>query len=168
ERLVGPFESQCLGQSRLNELLKVITQFYLDRGYVTSRAYLPQQDLSDGELEVLVVEGRLEGLEGSETGPRTLEIRMAFPGEVGERLNLRELEQMVDQLNRLPSRRAQIELAPGEEVGGSRVQVNGEAAKPWRVRARRHNEGERSTGEQQWGMGLDWASPRRLGPQLVP
>lgn len=167
ERLVGPFESQCLGQSRLNELLKVITQFYLDRGYVTSRAYLPQQDLSDGELEVLVVEGRLEGLEGSETGPRTLEIRMAFPGEVGERLNLRELEQMVDQLNRLPSRRAQIELAPGSEVGGSRVRVLGEADKPWRLRLSRHNEGERSTGEQQWGLGFDWDSPLGLGDQLI-
>ncbi len=167
QRLLSPFENQCLGQSRLNELLKVITQFYLDRGYVTSRAYLPPQDLADGELQVQVVEGRLEGFQGSDGGPSASEIRMAFPGATGEHLNLRELEQMVDQLNRLPSRRAQIELVPGEAVGGSRVQVKGEADKPWRVRASRHNEGEASTGEQQWGLGFDWDSPLGLGDQLI-
>src|SRR5690606_23498472 len=64
--LLEPFEGQCLGASRLNELLKAITQRYIDRGYVTSRAYLPQQDLADGELDVLVVEGTLEGLDSSE------------------------------------------------------------------------------------------------------
>jgi hemolysin activation/secretion protein len=33
---------------QLNELLKVITDYYLAKGLVTSRAYLPQQDLSSG------------------------------------------------------------------------------------------------------------------------
>ena len=45
-------------------------RFYIDRGYVTSRAYLPQQDLSSGELRVIVVEGRLEGLDRSCCGRR--------------------------------------------------------------------------------------------------
>ncbi|WP_165667986.1 ShlB/FhaC/HecB family hemolysin secretion/activation protein, partial [Metapseudomonas otitidis] len=62
--LLKPFEHQCLDSGRLNDLLKAITQHYIDRGYVTSRAYLPQQDLADGELDVIVVEGRLEGVEG--------------------------------------------------------------------------------------------------------
>jgi hemolysin activation/secretion protein len=164
--LLAPYEGRCLGASQLNELLKTITDHYLAHGYVTSRAYLPQQDLSDGELEVLVVEGRLEGLDSSEGGPSAREIAMAYPARAGERLNLRELEQMVDQLGRLPSRQAQIELLPGQQVGGSRVQVKGQAGKPWRVSLSRHNDGDQTTGEQQWGAGLDWDSPLGLADQL--
>ena len=163
--LLSPFEGQCLGSSRLNELLKVITQYYIDKGYVTTRAYLPQQDLSDGELEVLVVEGRLEGIDSSAIASER-ELAMSFPGEVGEPLSLRELEQLVDQLGRLPSRPAQLELLPGKEVGGSRVQLKGEPDKPWRVGLNRHNDGDVSTGEQQWGASLDWDSPLGLADQL--
>ena len=81
-------------------------------------------------------------------------------------LNLRELEQLVEQLNRLPSRQAQLELVPGEQVGGSRVQLQGQRSKPWRVSLARHNDGQLSTGEQQWGLGLDWDSPLGLADQL--
>lgn len=163
--LFAPYEGRCLGAGQLNELLKAITDFYLQRGYVTSRAYLPQQDLSDGELEILVVEGRLEGLDSS-SAPSPREMAMAFPGSTGERLNLRELEQMVDQLGRLPSLQSQIELVPGKDVGGSRVQVKSQPEKPWRVSLSRNNDGERSTGEQQWGTSLDWDSPLGLADQL--
>ena len=60
--LVEPFSNQCLGVGQLNALLKAITDVYLERGYVTTRAYLPQQDLADGVLDIRVVEGRLESL----------------------------------------------------------------------------------------------------------
>lgn len=163
--LLKPFLNRCLGTSQLNEILKTITQRYIDRGYVTSRAYLPQQDLSDGELDVLVIEGQLEGLDSSAIASDR-ELAMSFPGHLGAPLNLRELEQLVDQLNRLPSRPAQLELVPGKEVGGSRVQLKGERSKPWHASLSRHNDGDVSTGEQQWGLGLDWDSPLGLADQL--
>lgn len=164
-RILEPFAGQCLGVGKLNELLKAITQFYIDRGYVTSRAYLPQQDLSSGELRVIVVEGRLEGLDSSELASDR-ELVMGFPGQRGEVLNLRELEQLVDQLNRLPSRQAQLELVPGQEVGGSRVRLQGQRSKPWRAGLSRNNDGQESTGEQQWGLNFDWDSPLGLADQL--
>ncbi|MDF0731841.1 ShlB/FhaC/HecB family hemolysin secretion/activation protein [Pseudomonas entomophila] len=168
ERLLAPFIGQCLGVSQLNALLKAITDHYLDRGLVTSRAYLPQQDLSGGHLQVLVVEGRLEGLRPDDgSGLSARELAMAFPGDAGQRLNLREIEQMVDQLNRLPSNKAQMELTPGEAVGGSLVLVRNQPQKPWRASLSRNNEGQRSTGEQQLNLGLEWDSPLGLADQLV-
>ncbi|WP_431481859.1 ShlB/FhaC/HecB family hemolysin secretion/activation protein [Pseudomonas thivervalensis] len=168
QRLLKPFLNQCLGVPQLNQLLKVITDYYLEKGLVTSRAYLPQQDLSSGHLQVLVVEGRLEGLKGAENSKLSdRELAMAFPGKTGELLNLREMEQMVDQLNRLPSNRAQMELTPGQNIGGSEVRVNNTAQKPWRAGLSRHNDGQKSTGEQQWGASLDWDSPLGLADQLA-
>ena len=36
--LLEPYLGKCLGANQLNALLKAITQFYIDLGYVTSRA----------------------------------------------------------------------------------------------------------------------------------
>jgi hemolysin activation/secretion protein len=168
QRLLKPYVGQCLGVSQLNELLKVITDYYIDKGRVTSRAYLPQQDLSSGHLQVLVVEGKLEGLKGAQGSSVTdRELAMAFPGKVGAALNLREVEQLVDQLSRLPSKQAQMELTPGTQVGGSEVVVKNTPQKPWRASLSRNNDGQKSTGEQQWGAGLEWDSPLGLADQLV-
>lgn len=167
-RLVAPFEGRCLAAGDLDELLRRITNWYIDRGYVTSRAYLPEQDLSSGTLEIVVVEGRLEGIApgpGSGLAPRELD--MAFPGRAGEHLNLRELEQLVDQLNRLPSNRATVELTPGETVGGSRAVIANQPDKPWRLSFTRHNDGQRSTGQQQWSVGLELDSPLGLADQFM-
>ncbi|WP_256733713.1 ShlB/FhaC/HecB family hemolysin secretion/activation protein [Pseudomonas reactans] len=167
-RLLKPYIGQCLGVAQLNELLKVITDYYIAKGRVTSRAYLPQQDLSSGHLQVLVVEGKLEGLKGAEGSSVTdRELAMAFPGKVGEALNLREVEQLVDQLSRLPSKQAQMELTPGSQIGGSEVVVKNVPQKPWRASLSRNNDGQKSTGEQQWGAGLEWDSPLGLADQLI-
>lgn len=163
--LLEGYEGKCLQVGQLNDLLKRITDHYLNRGYLTTRAYLPQQDLGSGVLQIIIVEGRLEGLDGSAlASPR--EMAMAFPGNTGEVLNLREMEQMVDQLGRLPSRQVEVELVPGQEVGGSRVQPKGQRDKPWRVSASRHNNGDASSGEQQMNLGLEWDSPLGLADQL--
>ncbi|MDU9401318.1 ShlB/FhaC/HecB family hemolysin secretion/activation protein [Pseudomonas sp. zfem004] len=168
QHLIAPFAGQCLGVAQLNQLLKTITDHYLGKGLVTSRAYLPQQDLSSGALKVLVVEGRLERLRSAEdSGLSERELAMSFPGKPGDLLNLREIEQMVDQLNRLPSNNAKMELAPGERIGGSEVLVRNTRQKPWRVGLSRHNDGQASTGEQQWGASFDWDSPLGLSDQLL-
>lgn len=159
------YEGECLHVSQINDLLKRITDHYLARGYVTTRAYLPQQDLGSGVLQLIVVEGRLEGLDSSAlASPR--ELAMAYAGGVGDVLNLRDLEQMVDQFGRLPSRQVRMELVPGQEVGGTRAQLQGVRDKPWRVSASRHNNGDASSGEQQFNLGAEWDSPLGLADQL--
>ncbi|MEE4371026.1 ShlB/FhaC/HecB family hemolysin secretion/activation protein [Pseudomonas alliivorans] len=167
DKLIQPYIGQCLGVPQLNELLKVITDHYIEKGLVTTRAYLPQQDLSKGDLQVLVIEGKLEKLRGAaDSGLSARELAMTFPGQEGTMVNLREIEQMVDQLNRLPSNQAQMELTPGEAVGGSDVVVKNTPQKPWRANLSRTNEGQRSTGEQQWNAGLEWDNPLGLADQF--
>ncbi|WIE50655.1 ShlB/FhaC/HecB family hemolysin secretion/activation protein [Pseudomonas sp. GM17] len=168
EHLLKPYIGQCLGVGQLNELLKVITDHYIEKGLVTSRAYLPEQDLSDGHLKIIVVEGRLEGVRGAADNQLSeRELAMAFPGKVGALVNLREIEQAIDQLNRLPSNQAQMELSPGQELGGSEVLVKNTPQKPWRASLSRNNDGQKSTGEQQWNTGFEWDSPLGLADQLI-
>jgi len=142
-KLLKPFVSQCLGASGIDTLLKTITGHYLNQGYVTSRAYLPEQDLTSGILQIIVIEGRLQGFEPSELTSKR-ELWMTFPGKTGEILNLRELEQQIEQLGRLPSRLAQLQLVPGKTMGSSQVKLSGQRDKSWRIGANRHNNGDRS------------------------
>jgi hemolysin activation/secretion protein len=165
--LTAPYTNQCLGVAQLNDLLKAITDRYLGKGLVTSRAYLPQQNLASRHLQVLVVEGTLEHLKGdANSGLSGGELAMAFPGKEGGALNLREIEQLLDQLNRLPSNQTQMELTPGQAVGGSDVLVKNTRQKPWRASLSRSNDGQQGTGEQQWSAGLEWDNPLGLADQL--
>ena len=165
--MTRPYAGKCLGVDQLNNLLKAVTNLYIEKGLVTSRAYLPQQDLSKGHLDILVIEGKLENLRSDAgSGLSARELAMAFPGREGQLVNLREVEQMVDQLNRLPSNQAQMELMPGNEVGGSDILVKNTPQKPLRVNLSRNNDGQPDTGEQQWNTGVEWDSPLGLADQL--
>lgn len=121
---VRPFEGRCLGLARINGVLQAITIAYVRRGYVAARAYLPEQDLSRGVLRVAVVEGRLAGIAvtGSPTAERS-EGSTAFPGMVGRPLNLRDVEQGLEQMNRLPGVDARASIRAGEKPGESVLAV---------------------------------------------
>lgn len=100
--LIKPYIGQCLGVPQLNAVLKVITDRYLAKGLVTSRAYLLQQDLSSGNLKIQVVEGKLESLKGAKgSGITDRQLTMSFSGKQGELLNLREIEQMTSRCCRV-------------------------------------------------------------------
>ncbi len=65
EELVHEYESKAeLTFDELLELRSRITQLYIEHGYITSGAFLPSgQSLSDGDIKIQVVEGRLESIE---------------------------------------------------------------------------------------------------------
>ncbi|MEG5681185.1 POTRA domain-containing protein, partial [Enterobacter asburiae] len=99
QTLVAPWQGRCLDMPKITELLARISDWYISRGYITSRAFLTEQDLSGGQLNIVVLEGRLEAIRLEGETPRML--KMAFPGRVGGILNLRDIEQGMEQINRL-------------------------------------------------------------------
>lgn len=68
-------------------------------------------------------------------GPRS-KIATAFPTTPGDVLYLRDLEQGLDQINRVPSSKATIDIRPGEKPGGSELVVTNRRDEPWRVNAK--------------------------------
>lgn len=57
--LVEPLEGRLVTVLKLRQIADKITEIYLDRGYVTSRAILPSQNIGDGIVEIKVTEGIL-------------------------------------------------------------------------------------------------------------
>lgn len=150
-RLTAPYIGRCITLAEADEIVRAVTNLYGERGYVTSRATLQPQDIGDGELKILVIEGRIEGFDwNGEDATERAERITAFPGTVGEILDLRDVEQGLDQLNRLRSNNAKMKLVPGAAPGGSRVAIENEPRKRWRVSAGIDNSGSDPTGDIQY------------------
>ena len=98
---LAKLSGDCVSIADINAALRTITNRYIKDGYVTSRAVIGPQDLKRGVLEILVIEGQLEGVSSEGVGTkrkyRKGELAAAFPNIKGRQLNLRDLEQGVDQ-----------------------------------------------------------------------
>jgi len=140
------FSARCLGVSDIEAALAIITKDYIDRGYITTRAYLPAQDLRSGILEITVIEGTIEQYKINSKRTQSAWARGAFPAAPGEPLNLRDLEQGIDQINRLGSNRAVLDIQPGSKPGQSVVVVQNPSALPVDLYLSYDNYGTPATG----------------------
>jgi len=142
----------------LNYMLETVTLAYVEAGYVAARAYLPEQDLSDGELQIAVLEGEVSDIIILENGERVEPVRAltAFPGMEGDALRLRALEQGLAQINRLPTSNATAELVPGNEPGTTAVQVSIDQRRPWQASLYADNRGTETTGKNNFGVILTY------------
>ena len=148
--LTAPFVGRCLGLEDVDNLLRAVTNAYIGQGYVTTRAMISPRGYADGNLDVLVVEGRVEGVEFAGAEEKRSELRTAFPGVSGGVLNIRDIEQGLDQLNRLPSNNATVELVPGATPGTTNVRISNQPTKTWRASVGLDNSGQQATGRDQY------------------
>jgi len=162
EEVVGAYRDRCLGVTEIESLLSAITRAYVTRGWVTVRAYLPQQDLSKGKLLILVIEGKVSAIEIDDGGKHSITPFMVAPFTEGSPLNLRDFEQALDQANRLASNNATVELRPGEQPGDTVVILHNQPGKPWHINLGLDNHGSESTGRQQGSVTLSLDNPLRL------
>jgi hemolysin activation/secretion protein len=160
------FAGQCLGVSEITEILGLITKDYVEQGYVTARAYLPAQDLTQGKLTIEVVEGRISKFKIDDNGANSVPVGSIFPGREGKVLNLRDLEQGIDQINQLRSNNARLEIVPGETPGDSSVVVHNEPTRPVHLLASYDNQGQAGTGAQEASATVSFDNLAKLGEQL--
>lgn len=147
QKLISPWLNQCLDMAKITELTTAISDWYISRGYITSRTFLTEQDLSQGELRLVVMEGKLSHIRLDGESPRML--KMVFPGLEGKVLNLRDIEQGMEQINRLRSNPVQIEIVPDTEPGYSIVNLTATPEFPLSGSLSLDNSGQKSTGEKQ-------------------
>lgn len=117
------YQGRCLGVRDLNHALDDLNGAYLAQGFVTSRAYLPEQSLQTGHLKIIVIEGEIEGFSFDGIASRHHELT-AFPGLRDRILNLQDLEQGLEQMNRMPGWSAKMQIVPGKERGHSLVKIH--------------------------------------------
>lgn len=139
------YSGECVGQQGLDVLVKGLQREILSRGYITTRVLLPTQDLSTGTLKVALVPGVVRHLKFADAATRGT-LKTAFPARDGDVLNLRDLEQGLEQMKRVPNTDATMQIVPGDQPGESDVIVTVQRSKPWSLVVSADNSGTRETG----------------------
>ena len=147
----------CITPDLIGSALERLNGYFLDAGFVTTRAYITPQDLSTGTLAFTVVEGTIEDIRlNKDSAEDKRRIRMAFAAQPGDILNINEIDQGLAQLNRPQSVQATLNLVPGTEAGQTIVQIDETIVRrPVRYKAGLDNSGSRSTGTTKSTLGVD-------------
>lgn len=157
----------CVGPNGLRAIRDWVTRRLIARGYVTSAATIPEQDLSAGRLIVEIVGGRIGAIDDG--GGRIGWPAMLFPRHSNDLLNVRDLDQALENIRRLPGDSATaFDLVPGAALGDTDVIVRhlGSAQRA-RFIVTVDNSGLEATGRNQLGAIFAIDSPLYLYDQLV-
>ncbi|AXV74920.1 hypothetical protein CJO75_19270 (plasmid) [Ralstonia solanacearum] len=155
------YRGQCVGKDGVQMLTKGVSQAILSRGYVTTRVLVPQQDLSSGTMRFALIPGTIGQLHFADPSVRGT-WKSAFPARAGDLLNLRDLEQGLEQMKRVASQDVDMRLVPTDVPGVSDVVISVKRTKPWTVVAAVDNSGTRSTGKLQGNLSLSLDNPLGL------
>jgi len=149
QHLVAPFEGRCLGLGDVENLLSDVTRFYIDHARPTTRVYIQPQSLTQGTLVLDVVEGRVEKVILNDGGKHSVNLLGAFGYTGNIDFNLRVFEQGLDQINRLASNHATLDILPGDQPGDSIVEIRNHPTSRVHVSASYDDTGQPTTGRNQ-------------------
>ncbi|WNC89044.1 ShlB/FhaC/HecB family hemolysin secretion/activation protein [Paraburkholderia sp. FT54] len=155
------YRRQCVGRAGLDTLTKGLQQAILSEGYITTRVLLPEQDLSTGRLKFALVPGVIRKLRYVDPSTRGT-WKSAFPSRDGDMLNLRDLEQGLEQMKRVSSQDVDMKIEPSDMPGESDVVLTVKRSKPWSFVASVDNSGSDATGKWQGNISLGIDNPLGL------
>ena len=169
EKLAGPKNddsplNQCLGANGINTVLQRGQAAVMERGFVTTRVLAQPQDLSSGTLALNVLVGRIEAIrfEADASLPAPTSLFTAVPTQPGAVLNLRDIEQSLENLKRVPSAEADIKITPASAPDRSDLVLSYSTKTPWRMSASLDDSGSKTTGKYQASLTASWDNPLEL------
>jgi len=137
---------RCLGRKGIRAVQRTVQQALIDAGLITTRVDIPPQDLRDGELKIAFLPGRVSSIRPSPQADDRARPALAFPARPGDLLNLRDIEQGLENLEALSSVEASIAIEPGEQPGASDVVVDWHQDFPLHLALSLDDSGSRRTG----------------------
>lgn len=144
-KLTHKYEQKNITVSDITNIRNDFQRKLLDKGFVTSQVYIPEQNLNDGILQLMVIPGRVEDIHYSESsvhGPW----RTALVVRPGDILNIRDIEQGLEQMKRVSSQSVTMKLLPGKAIGTSVIELSIKQEKPVHGSISIDNSGLESTG----------------------
>ena len=154
--------------SELRQLAQKLTSYYRERGYFLAQAYLPQQDVIDGQVTIAVLEGRLGNIQvqNESTVQDSVATANAREMAVGQVIDIKSLERQVLLLNDLPGVEAKSLIVPGQEVGTADLRLILASTPRIGGVATLDNLGGPYTGINRLGVNLVLNEPLGLGDML--
>ncbi len=149
---------RCLGVQGINAVLARVQNAIVAKGYTTTRVLAAPQDLKSGQLDLTVIPGRIHAIRMADDANPRGRYWNALPVRPGDLLNLRDIEQGLENLKRAPTADADIQIepatGPGAHPGDSDIVIRYRQAFPFRVTVSLDDGGSKATGQYQGGITL--------------
>lgn len=147
---------KCLGTGGINVVLKRAQDALIARGFVTSRVLAEPQDVSKGKLILSLLPGRIRTIRFAEaTTPRATAWN-AVPARPGDILNIRDIEQALENFKRVPTADTDIQIEPGAAPGESDLVISYKQGNPFRLSVPVDDSGSKGTGKYQGGVTISY------------
>lgn len=170
--LVKPYEGRELTIEEISEAADLVRDRYRESGYFLAQALVPSQDVSEGIIEIRVVEGAL-GKATPKVAPEARVSENQIAGYLGllpsgALINEQSLERPLLLMNDLPATKVRSVLKPGTEFGTADLDV--EITRDGNLfggSAFVDNYGNRNTGEVRLGVDLETRGLMGMGDLLT-
>ncbi|MGU7775906.1 ShlB/FhaC/HecB family hemolysin secretion/activation protein [Burkholderia sp. MR1-5-21] len=173
DQLLAPVRDRIgtqVGFADLDAIAARITRIYRERGYALAQVVIPPQDVTSGNVEFSVLEGRvghvrLDVAAGTPVRESVLRERVAaIP--VGAPLRQGDLERTMLMLSDLPGIQVSSAIEAGSEPGTVDLTINVAPGKRWTFSTDLDNYGSSSTGTWRLGALARLNSPFMIGDNL--
>ncbi len=156
QAVVSQFEGQELTFRAMQKAADLITDEFRKKGYATSRAYIPPQDLREGSLTIRVIEGKvgkvqIEGNKYFKTQLLEKKLNLAPAGN----FDYSALQRSLVYINEHPDRTARATLMPGKEPGTTDVVIKVEDKLPIHAGFEYDNYGSRYISKNRYSLFLE-------------
>ena len=143
---------RCLGIQAINRIRAELQNSVIKKGFITTRILIEPQDLNSGELVYSLIPGRISNVDPDNSVSK-LTLWSALPSSEGDLLNVRDLEQAMENMKRIPTVDTNIDIKPDDtdnsQPGDSQLIFEHKQAKPFRMTLSFDDSGYESTGRFQ-------------------
>lgn len=153
DAIIKPYEGQQVKLSDIYDIVEKINALYNEKGYVTCRAFLPPQTITEGTVKLLLVEGRtgtatVSGNKYTKAKYITNRLHLA-PGEIA---NVKQLNKDLLLFNATNPTQLRIMMKAGAEPGTTDYEITAYEPKRdiWTVFE--DNAGSYTSGEYRTGL----------------
>ena len=165
---LASYRSQPISFAQLVQAANKISELYIKQGYITSGAYVPEQSLKSGRVQIQVVEGSLAEIEVEVAGRlKESYIRDRLVTRIDAPLNIERLQSALQllQLNPLVEN-LNAELLTGVEPGTNILSVSALGADTFKLQAGLNNSRNFGIGTFERGIELEEANLLGIGDRL--
>ena len=163
----------CLSVNDINRLVTDVQNRIIEKGYVTTRVLVENQNLKSGNLFLMLIPGHIDQITAIDVNASQRPVYIdnsgnpanfapAMPMKSGDLLNVRDIEQALENFKRVPTADADFSIAPSSRMstpGYSDIQVKWQQDRRWRLSASIDDSGQDSTGIYQGNVTLSLDNP---------
>jgi hemolysin activation/secretion protein len=159
KKVVAKYVHKPVHFKDLQDALRLINEYYIEKGFFLTRAILPAQDIANGVVNIVVVEGKLGEvvIEGGKFYTANF-IKGHFACSANGVVNYHRLFKALILLNEYPDLSVKAVMQKGKEPYTVDVLLKVEDKRPLHFTANYDNYGSRYVSREHFGLGMEYSN----------